>query len=154
MKITITDAQLAGIEGHARRAFPLEACGLITGMLEGEGDAIVVAIYPSENMAASATSFEIDPALHIRLQRDLRGSGEKIIGVYHSHPSGPPQPSDSDARAAAYEGWIWLVTALTVPKNRGGAPAMTRAFRHVSGASVFEDVGIRLGKAGPVPRGA
>jgi proteasome lid subunit RPN8/RPN11 len=111
MKLTITRAQLADIEQQARRALPVEACGLIVGRLVS-GDAVVTALQASENLALDGTdSFEIDPALHIRLQRDLRASGEAIIGVYHSHPRGAPVPSEQDTRAAAYAGWHWLITA-------------------------------------------
>lgn len=144
MKITLTASQLEDIEQHARRALPNEACGLITGRVDG-GNAIVAAIHPSENLAAGCGTFEIDPALHMSLQRDLRGGGEEIIGVYHSHPSGPPEPSARDisaAHAAAYGGWIWLITAL---HNANETP-VTGAFRHVpardQGENIFDSIEI------------
>lgn len=136
MKITITGARLGKIERHARRALPDEACGLITGRLDDRGDAVVIAVHPSENLAKDCRSFEVDPALHMSLQRRLRDSGEKIIGVYHSHPLGPPQPSLRDnnaARAAAYPGWVWLITALAPPGAGDRERPVTRAFLHVPG---------------------
>ncbi len=129
MKITLTAAQLGEIEEHARRALPTEACGLIVGRIAGGGDAVVTALHPSENLAEGCGSFEVDPALHIAIQRSLRGGDEEIIGVYHSHPQGPAEPSAHDARAAAYGGWVWLITALQAPEE----VAVTRAFLHVSG---------------------
>lgn len=152
MKITVTAAQLDEIGQQARRALPQEACGLIAGRITGEGDAVVSALHASENLApAGADSFEIDPALHISLQRDLRGSGEAIIGVYHSHPLGAPEPSARDvnsARAAAYAGWLWLITAFPSGEER----PVTRAFLHVAGGAggaarspaVFAPVEIRI----------
>lgn len=141
MKLTITRDQLTAIEQQARRALPGEACGLITGAVDSGGgatsDIIVAGVHPSENMAACGNSFEIDPALHMRLQRELRGSGEEILGVYHSHPKGPAEPSARDAGAAAYPGWIWLITALS-PSD--GDP-VTRAFRHnPDSAAAFDPV--------------
>lgn len=129
MNISITAAHLSEIEQHARRALPAEACGLIAGRIDAAGDALVTALHPSENLAEGCGSFEVDPALHISLQRQLRGSDEEIIGVYHSHPDGPAEPSAHDARAAAYGGWVWLITALQAPEDA----AVTRAFLHNSG---------------------
>lgn len=154
MKITLTAAQLGEIEEHARRALPAEACGLIVGRIAGGGDAVVTALHPSENLAEGCGSFEVDPALHIAVQRGLRGGDEEIIGVYHSHPEGPAEPSAHDARAAAYGGWVWLITALQAPGDSGEEAQVTRAFLHVSGnlpgdasgadPARFEAVEIRL----------
>lgn len=142
MKLNISPALLGEIEQHARRALPNEACGLLVGRMDG-GSAFVASIHPSENMAAGCGAFEIDPALHISLQRNLRGDSEAIIGVYHSHPEGPAEPSARDisaARAAAYGGWIWLITALPSAEET----AVTRAFHHIPGAAesaiIFADV--------------
>lgn len=129
MNISITAAQLGEIEQHARRALPAEACGLIVGRIDSDGDGVVTALHPSENLAEGCDSFEVDPALHISLQRKLRDGDEEIIGVYHSHPDGPAEPSAHDARAAAYGGWIWLITALQAPEEA----TVTRAFRHLPG---------------------
>lgn len=129
MKITLTAAQLGEIEEHARRALPAEACGLIVGRIAGDGDAVVTALHPSENLAEGCGSFEVDPGLHIAIRRGLRGGDEEIIGVYHSHPEGPAEPSAHDARAAVYGGWVWLITALQAPEG----VAVTRAFRHLPG---------------------
>lgn len=148
MKLTITRAQLDQIERQARAALPNEACGLIVGSKTAAGDIIVSAVHASDNLAAgSESSFEIDPALHMRLQRslrgkrDLRGSGEEIVGVYHSHPKGPAEPSArdvNDAGATAYPGWVWLITALSA---RDGAP-VTRAYQHTG--ATFEPLEIRI----------
>ncbi|MCH8862320.1 MAG: M67 family metallopeptidase [Proteobacteria bacterium] len=148
MKITLTAAQLGEIEQHARRALPAEACGLIAGRIDNAGDALVTALHPSENLAEGCGSFEIDPALHMRLQRDLRGGDEEIIGVYHSHPSGLAEPSAHDARAAAYAGWVWLITAPRAAGGSGEEATVTRAYLHVSEETsrpaLFEPVELRI----------
>lgn len=138
MKLIITCNQLTAVEQHARRALPSEACGLFTGTVDEGGNANVVAVHPSENLSACGDSFEIDPTLHMRLQRELRGSGEEILGVYHSHPKGPAEPSPRDAGAAAYAGWIWLITALSASDGR----PLTSAFQHIDdeGKTAFSTV--------------
>lgn len=137
MKLTITSAQLTDIEQQARRALPLEASGLIVGKLDS-GDATVTAFHASDT-ENTKDSFEIDPALHIALQRDLRDSGIEIIGVYHSHPSGVATPSARDAQAAAYPGWVWLITAFE------GENAVTSAYLHrATGDDTFEEVQLEV----------
>lgn len=142
MRLTITSAQLADIEEQARRALPNEASGLIVGQLNS-GDATVTALHASEGGNASTKntkdSFEIDPALHIALQRGLRGQADEIIGVYHSHPVGRAEPSERDSRDAAYPGWVWLITAF-----EDDAPS-TRAFLHSPDGGAFEPVELEVG---------
>ena len=50
------------------------------------------------------------PAALIAAHRAARVGGETVIGHYHSHPGGDPQPSACDAAAAA-AGELWLVVA-------------------------------------------
>jgi len=118
----------------------IEACGLLLGTCDAGGWRIE-ATAPLRNTASSATYFEFDPAE--LLDHDLR-HGAAIIGVYHSHPGGPPRPSPTDLgqmRAEAEAPWVWLILS-----PRGGAPlgapasgwraAGVNAFRVEQGALV------------------
>ncbi|MFK3890005.1 M67 family metallopeptidase [Sphingomonas sp. NPDC079357] len=85
--------------------------GEICGLLLGDG-VVVTRLLPCRNVAADpATRFEIDPAALIAAHRSARGGGERIIGHYHSHPSGIARPSPRDAADAAPDGSIWLIVA-------------------------------------------
>ncbi|KQN25950.1 hypothetical protein ASE86_07150 [Sphingomonas sp. Leaf33] len=98
-----------------------EVCGLLFG-----DSGRVIAHQPCANVAADpATRFEIDPAALIAAYRAERGGGQRIVGCYHSHPSGDPQPSRRDAADAATTGWLWLIA--------GGSAI--RAWRVVDGGS-------------------
>ncbi len=55
--------------------------------------------------------FMLDPRTHIRLQREARERGLSIVGFYHSHPTGSPQPSAFDAEMAWPE-QSYLIVAL------------------------------------------
>ncbi|HWA03136.1 MAG TPA: M67 family metallopeptidase [Rhizomicrobium sp.] len=102
------------IATEARAAFPRECCGLIEGLREG---CVVraVALHPCANLAAQDDCFEIDPARHVRVLRELRGTGRQIVGCYHSHPNGRCMPSAKDAGQAVDDGFLWLVAALDSP---------------------------------------
>lgn len=89
-----------------------ECCGLLLG--RGDGTRLLVdEALPSDNLAVNpATEFEIDVALRLRVQRQIRGQGRRVLGLYHTHPSGSTAASTSDhARAKDEPGLIWLIAA-------------------------------------------
>jgi proteasome lid subunit RPN8/RPN11 len=110
------------LEREAKAAFPRECCGLIEGQKDsltlsqiprfsrGKGEA--VALHPTPNLARGPGRFEIDPASHIALLRELRGTAREIIGCYHSHPNGHPEPSPRDVAGAAETDFLWLIAAV------------------------------------------
>jgi proteasome lid subunit RPN8/RPN11 len=96
---------------EARKAFPRECCGLVEGTLSGSR-VRAIALHATQNLAREHDRFEVDPAVHLALLRQLRGSGRGIVGCYHSHLNGRPEPSARDCAAAAEEGFLWLITAI------------------------------------------
>ena len=121
----ISDALLKQIERHGEADFPREACGLLVGTSDTIAEAV-----PSRNLAASENEFLIDPALQLKLQRELRGTGRRIVGVYHSHPSGDSAPSDADKTWARAAGLVWLITPVA-----DGRAGVSRLFSGASGES-------------------
>lgn len=108
--LTLSAALLADLVALGKAAHPEEACALLIGQLNGRS-AILTRVEPSQNLAPDPKRFfEVDPALHLHLQRTLRGTDEGIIGVWHSHPCGLAEPSAEDRAASAYPGWLWLIT--------------------------------------------
>jgi proteasome lid subunit RPN8/RPN11 len=103
---------------EARAAFPRECCGLIEGTLH-ESVARVSELHPTQNLATRTDRFEIDPARHIALLRQLRAADRSIIGCYHSHSNGRPEPSELDRDSAAESNFVWLIVAL---ENSAVAP--------------------------------
>ena len=108
---------------EARAAYPHECCGLIEGVREG-GGARALAVHPTANFAPDANRFEIDPVAHLRLLRELRGTGREIIGCYHSHPDGRAEPSELDSEGMRDDGFVWVIAALL----SDDAPATFAAF--------------------------
>ena len=109
--LSLSDALRAQFAAEARAAFPRECCGLIEGRRES-GVVFATRFHPTANLSPDADGFEIDPAAHLSLMRELRGSGFEIVGCYHSHPNGRPGPSDRDRARYAAEGFVWLIAAL------------------------------------------
>ena len=140
-RLGISASDLDHIEALARAALPYEACGLLVGRPARAGDraARVTRVVESANLAAPATRdrFEIDPKLQFSLLRELRGSPQAIIGVYHSHPNGRSEPSPRDLADANDPGLIWLVTGVP---NIGRTTS--RAFVLAPDADRFHEIAI------------
>jgi len=122
MTVTIASACVGQILAAAEASPHAEICGL----LFGDGDTITGAL-PCRNVAADpARRFEIDPAALVAAHRAARHGGPRIVGHYHSHPSGVAVPSPRDAAQAAADGSLWLIAA-------GGA---LRAWRAVANGAI------------------
>ena len=117
---------------HAESAYPRECCGALLGECSSEG-AVVAESVPATNIAGAATRrFEIDPSELLALHRRCREHGIEVVGYYHSHPDGGPQPSELDRRDA----WPEL-SYLIVSVERGEAGEV-RSFRLVDDLLVAE----------------
>ena len=111
--ISLSEQQFKIIQATAEAAYPAECCGLLAGNILAENH-IVKRVIPSPNIVADQAKdrFEIDPQIHINLERELRGSLDQIIGHYHSHPDHPPVPSETDLKMAYGPILIWLIAAV------------------------------------------
>lgn len=107
MELEVTRAVLERLRAEAAAAHPRECCGV----LHGRGRRID-AIRPAANVHPSPeTRFAIDPQALVDAFRAERAGGPQVLGYYHSHPSGPPEPSATDRAMAAHDGRAWVIVA-------------------------------------------
>ena len=140
--VRLTREQLRAIERAAEAAYPEEACGLLVGRCTpGEGYR-VSAVEASANVAEPprARRFEVDPKLRLRLERDLRESPDSVIGVYHSHPNGSAEPSETDRSMIFEPDMAWLITAVV-----DGKAGATTGWRPTRDGSAFLQLRLELG---------
>ena len=106
---------------RARAASPAECCGLLGGS-EGRAQSV----YPLRNVAPRPeVAYETAPEELFEAQRRLRARGERLVGVYHSHPrSAEPEPSRTDVRLAFYPGAFYFIIGF-----KDGGECVLRAFR-------------------------
>lgn len=139
--VAISPAARETIRTATRHAAPEECCGLLTGQPDGPGFRIISA-HPSPNLARDRLAgFEIDPALWLALRATEQAGGDRLLGLYHSHPAGPAGPSTSDTVDAwdlglagpvvwlvagggdELRAWIWRDGAFAAARLRSLAPA-------------------------------
>lgn len=125
MAIRISRYVLNGIKYLSAAAAPREACGLLFGA-GGE----VTDFQAADNVAEKPlTHFEIDPAALFAALRAERAGGPRLIGYWHSHPSGDAAPSVTDAAMAAPDGKLWVIVAAdNVQCWRAGATGLHDRF--------------------------
>ena len=132
-RLALDGSNLAQLHAWATDAYPEEACALIVGM----GDPpVITRLVPCANVASDRRRrFEVDPAARIRLEIALRGTAERVVGVWHSHPGGPPEPSATDGAMIYEPDLIWLITGIAPP-----AGPVTRAFQPEGNG--FQELGL------------
>lgn len=105
----LSDELAAQMLGMAASAFPLECCGLIEGTRMDCGWR-ATALHETANVADDpARRFLIDPQRQFDLMRALRSGETRIIGCFHSHPGGQPEPSAIDRAQAFEDDFLWLI---------------------------------------------
>jgi proteasome lid subunit RPN8/RPN11 len=105
MELTLPRAIAAQLIREAQAAHPDECCGLLLG-----SNGRITNARATRNVHPERTRhFEIDPEALIAAHRTARAGGMQLLGYYHSHPVGPPEPSAADRRAATGDGRIWAI---------------------------------------------
>jgi len=108
---------------HVRKAYPLEACGILAGT-----DAKASEIYQIDNILRSATAYEMDPGQQLMAMLAIERQGFDLLAIYHSHPYGPPTPSATDVSKAFYPESLQIIISLQEPTK-----PVIRAFAIVDG---------------------
>src|ERR1700733_4028718 len=94
---------------HSLAGLPDEACGLLVGPYGGDE---ATHLFPTENAAASALIYEIDPKAMLGVDRMARDLGADIMGVFHSHTHTDAYPSPTDVAQALDPGWHYVLVSL------------------------------------------
>jgi [CysO sulfur-carrier protein]-S-L-cysteine hydrolase len=105
--ISITTGVKHAMIEHARKLFPIEACGY----LGGAGNK-VTEIYQMTNMDSSEEHFSFDPKEQFDAMRRARNAGISLIANYHSHPATPARPSLEDIKLAYDPNIAYFIVSL------------------------------------------
>ncbi|RIW39036.1 M67 family peptidase [Bacillus salacetis] len=96
---------------HCLQASPLEACGL----LSGKGSSCEK-VWRMINVEKSELSFAMDLGEMDRTFAAMKLADHKFTGIYHSHPTALPIPSDEDIRHSIYPHAFYFIISLKEPK--------------------------------------
>lgn len=128
----LTQQHTSEMSAHAERVYPEECCGLMLGEIDrvssqkrlvelvavenkwSTAEALDESVDPEE--FTKARRFTIDPVDMLRVQRQAREKGLKIIGIYHSHPDHVAVPSECD-RAQAWPDYAYTIMSVCKGKT-------------------------------------
>jgi proteasome lid subunit RPN8/RPN11 len=111
--VRISRAHWDELIAHAREDAPNECCGYLSAK-----DGVVSAVFRADNPRKSPYGYELDhKSLFAVNELDDEGFD---VGIYHSHPKSPAEPSQTDINLAQYPDWLYLIISLAVePTIRG-----------------------------------
>src|SRR4030066_420377 len=64
----------------------------------------IKSVYKITNIRHSKIDYEMDPKEQLKCEKEIKDSGLKVIGIYHSHPSMQAYPSQTDVMRAYWPG--------------------------------------------------
>jgi [CysO sulfur-carrier protein]-S-L-cysteine hydrolase len=110
----IAQALIDEMVAHAREDLPNECCGLVGG-----ADGTAQTSYRARNEFASPFSYRIDTADQYRIiEKEMRGRGEELLAIYHSHTKSPAYPSQTDLNeAVSWPDQVYLIVSLADPDS-------------------------------------
>jgi proteasome lid subunit RPN8/RPN11 len=117
MNLILSADLLSQIEQQAATSYPEECAGLLLGHLDGK-DRRVTALIPLPNTfdeGQRSRRYLISPQAMIQADQEAEARGLDILGVFHSHPDHPAQPSEFD-RTWAWPWFIYLITSVAEGK--------------------------------------
>jgi proteasome lid subunit RPN8/RPN11 len=119
--VKIARAAMDAVRAHGAEGYPHEICGVLVGP---RGGRTATEAKRARNLIVerSRDRYEIDPADHLRIQREADADGHDIIGYYHSHPDHPAQASRFDTERA-WSGYVYVIVSVA-----DGRPVDANAF--------------------------
>lgn len=120
--LTIKENVLKELEKHLEVAYPNEGAGLLLGV-SGQTGKQVQAILPLENRWEGSEQYHrflLTAQDMLRGEQEAAQRGLDVIGIFHSHPDHPAEPSgfDRDWALPWYSYIITTVTQGTITRHR------------------------------------
>ena len=133
--LTIPASVLNALERHGAAAYPNEGAGLLLGQA-GNGHKTVVDILPLANRWGAEEQYHrflLTPQDMLQGEAEAARRGLEVIGIFHSHPDHPAQPSPFD-RDWALPWYSYLITSV-----ENGRASLSRSWLLKEDRSAFEE---------------
>ena len=129
--LIVKPEHLESMREHGQRCYPEECIGILGGSA-GDADKTVLEVLPLTNTFPGPRHNRslISAAEYLKVDRDFRQRGLKMVGFYHSHPDHPARPSEFDREnALPWASYVIVkvdraqaveVTSWVLQEDRGG----------------------------------
>ncbi|WP_180968303.1 Mov34/MPN/PAD-1 family protein [Cytobacillus massiliigabonensis] len=92
---------------HCQETLPYEACGLLSG-IQSNG----TKLWKIKNESLNSNRFSMSKESIELTSKNANKIGEKISGIFHSHPSSPAYPSSHDIGNTPYPDLAYLIVSF------------------------------------------
>lgn len=125
------------IEANASTGYPNESCGLLIGGCNGD-ETVVEHMTAALNLDSKRPRdrYVLDPDDFARADRLASARGLDVVGIWHSHPDHPAEPSQTDLEAA-WPRYSYVIVSVTK-----GSAGPIRSWRLANGR--FEEERLEL----------
>lgn len=140
MKLEITAKLLDQIHAHGEEAYPAEGAGFMLGHTKGEFREVsaILKLPNAREESAQHNRYLLTPQDVLRSEQEAAKLDLDVIGVFHSHPDHPNQPSEFD-RDWAMPWFSYIITSV-----RNGQAAGSRSWRLSDDRSAFAEETIQV----------
>lgn len=138
--LRINEDILAQIHAHGEASYPDEGAGFLLGYDDGD-QRHVAQIFITENARedeARHNRYLVSPNEYLQAEIAAELMGLNLIGVFHSHPDHPNEPSEFD-REWAQPFFSYIITSVN-----DGKAVESRSWRLVEDRSKFEEEDITV----------
>lgn len=104
----LSASQVAEMRQQVESLAPEEACGLLGGSVM-ENIYQVNEVIPVSNVLHSPERYQMDAEEQWMAFQRFESLGKELVGIYHSHPRGPAEPSATDRAEAYYPEAVYLI---------------------------------------------
>ena len=140
MKLEISAELLKQIHAHGEEAYPGEGAGFLLGSTDGDFRVVanILKLPNAHEESAQHNRYLLTPQDVLRSEQEAAKLGLDVIGVFHSHPDHPNQPSEFD-REWAMPWFSYIITSV-----RNGQAAGSRSWRLTDDRSAFREETIEV----------
>jgi proteasome lid subunit RPN8/RPN11 len=135
MQIHIPHTLLKEIHSHGEQAYPEEGAGLMLGRADKDQRSVKKLLFLENAREESArrNRYSLTPQDILRGEEEAAQAGLDIIGIFHSHPDHPDQPSAFDLEWAI-PWYSYLITSVYQ-----GKAERSRSWRLLEDRSGFQE---------------
>lgn len=113
MILFLSQEILKRIHQHGEQAYPEEGAGLLLGETKGNEQQVseIVSLTNEREEDARHNRYQLSPQDYLMGEQLADRMGLDVLGVFHSHPDHPNQPSEFD-RQWAWPNFSYLITSV------------------------------------------
>jgi proteasome lid subunit RPN8/RPN11 len=140
MNLQLPEEILKKIHSQGELAYPEEGAGLLLGEVIADEKCVheILTLPNVREESARGNRYLISPEDYMNGEQQAALQGLEVLGVYHSHPDHPSQPSEFD-RLWAWPSFSYLITNVT-----SGEAQESRSWRLTEDRSSFIEEPIKI----------